>query len=166
MSEPPDPVSSTTSQHSTPASLLSTPGSFPQSKASRMFYRRTGRHPGVQEQQSAPAYAKSYTWIAPRPILLTEQSGSSQSLSSPKPISNCPIQDARKDRGSLESSFRVQILANKRRGENPDPYQNLLCFMSKTIAAGPNGPMAWSYGNATEAVPKGERNTVAGLLRF
>jgi hypothetical protein len=116
MSERPDPVSPTISQHSTPDSLSSTPASFPQFIASSMFHRRTRRHPGVQGLQSARAYVNSYTWIARHPILLTNQSGSSQSLSSPIPIPNCPIQDAGKDGGSLESSFRTQLLANKRRG--------------------------------------------------
>ena len=44
-------------------------------------------------------------------------------------------------------------------GENPDPYQNFLCLASKAIALEPNGPFAWSYGNATEDLKNGEFNS-------
>ena len=104
ISEPSDPVSPTTCQHSPPASLSSTHALFLHLIARNTFHRRAGRYVGVQGFQNVPVYASSYTRVSPHPILLTEQSDSFQLLSSSTPIPNRPIQNAGKDGGSLESS--------------------------------------------------------------
>ncbi|CAG8901464.1 unnamed protein product [Penicillium egyptiacum] len=44
-------------------------------------------------------------------------------------------------------------------GENPDPYQNWLCLAARDIADEPNGTLAWSYGNATQALKDGDFNS-------
>ncbi|KOS42617.1 hypothetical protein ACN38_g6477 [Penicillium nordicum] len=48
-----------------------------------MFRGKIARHTGVQELQSAPAYANVYPYTAPDPIPLMEQSESSELLPSP-----------------------------------------------------------------------------------
>lgn len=43
-------------------------------------------------------------------------------------------------------------------GENPDPWQNWLCLAAMGIEEEPNGPLAWSYGNATQSIKDGDVN--------
>lgn len=43
-------------------------------------------------------------------------------------------------------------------GENPDPWQNWLCLAAMGIEEEPNGPLAWSYGNATQSIKYGDVN--------
>ncbi|KAH2034642.1 hypothetical protein KXV65_000174 [Aspergillus fumigatus] len=42
---------------------------------------------------------------------------------------------------------------------DPDPYEEFLCLASVAIKEEPNGPVAWSYGNATQAVRDGNVNS-------
>lgn len=44
-------------------------------------------------------------------------------------------------------------------GSDPDPYETFLCLASIAIKEDPNGPVAWSYGNATQAIRDGDMNS-------
>ncbi|CAG8112343.1 unnamed protein product [Penicillium nalgiovense] len=44
-------------------------------------------------------------------------------------------------------------------GSDPDPYEKWLCLASIAIKQDPNGPVAWSYGNATQDIKDGDVNT-------
>ncbi|KAJ5824723.1 esterase family protein [Penicillium robsamsonii] len=44
-------------------------------------------------------------------------------------------------------------------GSDPDPYDKWLCLASIAINQDPNGPVAWSYGNATQDIKDGYMNT-------
>ncbi|KAF4177620.1 hypothetical protein CNMCM8694_003348 [Aspergillus lentulus] len=44
-------------------------------------------------------------------------------------------------------------------GSDPDPYETFLCLASITIKEDPNGPEAWSYGDATQAIRDGDVNS-------
>ncbi|PYI12923.1 mutanase [Aspergillus violaceofuscus CBS 115571] len=43
-------------------------------------------------------------------------------------------------------------------GSDPDPWQKWLCLVSIAISQEPDGPIAWSYGNATQAIQNGNYN--------
>ncbi|GFF25735.1 glucan endo-1,3-alpha-glucosidase agn1 [Aspergillus udagawae] len=44
-------------------------------------------------------------------------------------------------------------------GSDPDPYEKFLCLASIAINQDPNGPVAWSYNNATQAIKDGNVNS-------
>ncbi|KAJ5951187.1 uncharacterized protein N7479_009600 [Penicillium vulpinum] len=44
-------------------------------------------------------------------------------------------------------------------GSDPDPWDKWLCLASITINQEPDGPMAWSYGNATQDIKDGNMQT-------